>query len=51
MEKNGLILLVDSQTLTDKLHAHEVWLKHYSYSVFIFNHYKELLLQKRAANN
>lgn len=46
----NLVLSVEEHKLVDKLHAHKVGLKHYAYSVFIFNHCGELLLQKRAEN-
>lgn len=48
MEKDKLVLTVDEHQLIDKLYAHQAGIKHYAYSVFIFNHKHELLLQQRA---
>jgi isopentenyl-diphosphate delta-isomerase len=48
------ILLVDEQYqaagLEEKLIVHELGLRHFSFSIFIFNSHKELLVQKRALN-
>ena len=41
------ILLAD-KTLCDKLKAHKEGLRHFAFSVFLFNSDNELLLQKRA---
>jgi isopentenyl-diphosphate delta-isomerase len=43
------ILLTD-QTIFDKLEAHKKGLKHFAFSIFMFNSNGELLLQKRAKN-
>ena len=43
------VLLTDN-TLFDKLDTHKKGLKHYAFSVFLFNKKGELLLQKRVIN-
>ena len=43
------VLLTDN-TLFDKLDTHKKGLKHYAFSVFLFNIKGEFLLQKRATN-
>ena len=43
------VLLTDN-TLFDKLDTHKKGLKHYAFSVFLFNKKGEFLLQKRATN-
>ena len=43
-------ILLANGTLFDKLKTHKQGLKHYAFSVFLFNKNGELLLQKRAIN-
>lgn len=43
-------ILLANGTLFDKLETHKQGLKHYAFSVFLFNKNGELLLQKRAVN-
>lgn len=49
-KSSSVVLLVDNHDLADKEYVHQVGLKHYAYSVFIFNVRGDLLLQKRAEN-
>ena len=43
-------ILLENNTLFDKLETHKKGLKHFAFSVFLFNEKNELLIQKRSKN-
>ncbi len=48
MKNNDFVLSVENHELINKLYAHQKGIKHYAFSIFIFNGQGQLLLQKRA---
>ncbi|AVM53000.1 hypothetical protein JN06_00038 [Bacteroides zoogleoformans] len=45
----NMVLLTNGQMM-EKMSAHRQGLRHYAFSIFIFNSKKELLLQQRAGH-